>query len=79
MLENTRTVDASLAEWEGQASDKWINTNHRYFIDTPAVRRDIAMLLNGHAPNRPERCLRPSVENADTGADNIYFIVPNCL
>lgn len=79
VLGETRTIDASLAEWEGQASEKWINTNHRYFIDTPAVRRDIAMLLNGHAPNRPERCLRPSAENAGTGTDNIYFIVPNCL
>ncbi|MCK8464156.1 alpha/beta hydrolase [Aliiroseovarius sp. S1339] len=79
VLGETRTVDASLAEWEGQASDEWINTNHRYFINTPAVRRDIAMLLNGHAPNRPERCLWPSAENAETGTDNIYFIVPNCL
>lgn len=79
VLEATRTIDASLAEWESQASDQWINTNHRYFINTPAVRRDIAMLLNGHASNRPERCLRPSAENAETGTDNIYFIVPNCL
>lgn len=79
VLEETRTVDASLAEWESQASDAWINTNHRYFIDTAAVRRDIAMLLNGHDPNRPERCLRPSAENEVTGTDDVYFIVPNCL
>ena len=79
VLGETRTIDASLAEWEGQASDDWINTNHRYFINTPAVRRDIAMLLHGHSPDRPERCLRPSAENEEIGTDNVYFIVPNCL
>lgn len=79
VLGETRTIDASLAEWEGQASNEWINTNHRYFIDTAAVRRDIAMLLHGHSPDRPERCLRPSVENEEVGTDNVYFIVPNCL
>ena len=57
------------------------NTNHSYHINTPAVRRDISMLLRGHVRDQAERCLAPSdgVLDGTDGHPSSYFIVPNCL
>ncbi|MFQ6550281.1 alpha/beta hydrolase [Aestuariibius sp. 2305UL40-4] len=57
------------------------NTNHSYHINTPAVRRDISMLLRGHVRDQAERCLAPSDDILDGTDDHptSYFIVPNCL
>ncbi len=85
----TNTADDSLmivntlfAEFVETASGPALyNTNHAYHINTPAVRRDIAMLLHGHDLDQAERCLAGSAEVLSGAQDHPrrYFIVPNCL
>lgn len=75
-------VNTLFAEFVETASGPTLyNTNHSYHINTPAVRRDISMLLRGHIRDQAERCLAPSDETL-AGTDDhpsSYFIVPNCL
>ena len=64
----------------------WINTimidgasqhaplNHSHYVNTAPVRRDIAMILNGHDHDGAERCVFPA-----DGSDVFYYISPNCL
>jgi len=75
-------VNTLFAEFVETASGPTLyNTNHSYHINTPAVRRDIAMLLRGHVRDQAERCLAPSDEILGGTNDHpsSYFIVPNCL
>ncbi|MEP1612680.1 MAG: alpha/beta hydrolase [Roseobacter sp.] len=75
-------VNTLFAEFAETASGPTLyNTNHSYHINTPAVRRDISMLLRGHVRDQAERCLAPS-DDILSGTDDhpsSYFIVPNCL
>ncbi|MCF2870382.1 alpha/beta hydrolase [Octadecabacter sp. G9-8] len=47
--------------------------NHAYHIHSPVVRRDIAMILNGHVNDVAERCI------LTTPTANHYLISPSCL
>jgi hypothetical protein len=63
----------------------WINTitvdgasqnaplNHSHYVNTASVRKDIAMILNGHADDGAERCVFPASQ------EGFFFISPNCL
>lgn len=48
--------------------------NHSHFINTPAVRKDIAMILNDHAEDGAERCLLPT-----NVSDTFFYISRSCL
>lgn len=63
----------------------WINTitvdgasqnaplNHSHYVNTAPVRKDIAMILNGHDDDGAERCIFPASQ------EGFFFISPNCL
>lgn len=63
----------------------WINTitvdgasqnaplNHSHYVNTASVRKDIAMILNGHDNDGAERCIFPASQ------EGFFFISPNCL
>ncbi len=75
-------VNTLFAEFVETASGPTLyNTNHSYHINTPAVRRDIAMLLRGHELDQAERCLAGSDDMLSEASNHPrrYFIVPNCL
>lgn len=64
----------------------WINTvtvdnrspdapaNHSHYVNTPAVRKDIAMILNGFTDEGPVRCVLPT-----HAGERFFYISPNCL
>lgn len=65
---------------------QWINTatvdhfsayapaNHSHYVNTPAVRRDIALVLMGFGENEDIRCVIPT-----DGTQSFYYVSPNCL
>lgn len=72
LLEAPRVQWINLATVDNFSPDA--PANHSHFINTPAVRKDIAMILNDHAEDGAERCLLPTNNSA-----TFFYISRSCL